>query len=114
MLQHNYWQYKLLTLVFVFPFLVFSQTEPKGNKNQADTTGSKAARAAFQFMNKAAQGTQSTIESEVSDTTIADSLISPSVLKTMVNYYAEDSIPIDVLKNKAYLYNLAHIHKSPI
>ncbi len=109
MLQQNYWQYKLLTLVFVFPFLAFGQVATEENKNQADTTGNKAARAAVTMMNTVASGTQEIIEGDFADSTRTDTLISPSVLKTLVNYHAEDSIPIDVQKNKAYLYNLAHI-----
>ena len=109
MLQHHSWRYKLLTLVFVFPFLAFAQENIEGNKNQADTTGNGAARAAFGLMNSAVQSTQDKIESSVADSTKSDSLISPSALKNLVNYYAEDSMQISVQLNKAYLYNAAHI-----
>ncbi len=53
--------------------------------------------------------TQDKFEKTLSDTTQTDSLISPSVLKSLVNYHAEDSIPIMVALNKAFLYNKAHI-----
>lgn len=53
--------------------------------------------------------TQDKFEKTLSDSTQTDSLISPSVLKSLVNYHAEDSIPIMVALNKAFLYNKAHI-----
>ena len=109
MLQHNSWRYKLLTLVFVFPFLAFGQQNTEVNKNQADTTENGAARAAFNLMNTAVTGTQDKIEASVADSTQPDSTISESALKNLVNYFAEDSMQISVQQNKAYLYNAAHI-----
>ena len=61
------------------------------------------------MLNAVNTGTQGRIESAVNDSTERDSLISPSVLESMVNYHAEDSMAIMVAENKAYLYNKAHI-----
>ncbi len=109
-MQHNHWLYKLLTLAFVFPFLAFAQEGGKQPTNPADTSGNKAAKAAFNMMNSVITGTQDKLENAISDSTkTKDTLISASVLEDLVNYYAQDSIPINVLENKAYLYNQAHI-----
>ena len=108
MVYQNHWRYKLLTLVFAFPVLLFSQTEG-GNNSQNDSTENSAARGAFNTMNQMATDTQDKIEKEVADSTRQDSLIEPGMLETMVNYHAEDSMSIVVAENKAYLYNKAHI-----
>lgn len=108
MVYQNHWRYKLLTLVFAFPVLLFSQTEG-GNNSQNDSTENSAARGAFNMMNQVVTGTQDKIEKEVADSTRQDSLIEPGMLETMVNYHAEDSMSIVVAANKAYLYNQAHI-----
>jgi lipopolysaccharide assembly outer membrane protein LptD (OstA) len=107
LLQHTKGLYKLLTLFFVFPFLVFAQQEP--TETQKDTTLLKPDAGMLNMLNAVNTVTQDKFEKTLSDSTQTDSLISPSVLKSLVNYHAEDSIPIMVALNKAFLYNKAHI-----
>ena len=107
-MQLKHWRYKLLTLVIVFPVFLFAQTET-GNNSQSDSADAEAARGVFNVMNGVVAETQDKIEGAVADSTQADTLIAPGVLKTMVNYNAVDSMIVNVNENKAYLYNEAHI-----
>lgn len=107
MLIPRYSAYKLLTLLFVFPFVLHAQQEPE--KTEKDSTLIKPDSGMLNMMNSVTTGTQDRIESAANDSTANDSLIEPGVLKTMVNYHAEDSMAIMVAQNKAYLYNEAHI-----
>ena len=86
-MQLKHWRYKLLTLVIVFPVFLFAQTET-GNNSQSDSADAEAARGVFNVMNGVVAETQDKIEGAVADSTQADTLIAPGVLKTMVNYNA--------------------------
>lgn len=100
-------QYKLLTLIIAFPFLVYAQTTPEKGLPAQDTTN-KAAESLLKMMNTVSSGTQGSIERVATDS-LVDKLISPSALQNLVNYHSEDSLNIAVAENKAYLFNKAHI-----
>jgi len=95
--------HKLLTLVFIFPFVVIAQTEPK--TQQQDTASNKAVEGVVRMMNTVSSGTQGTITAL--DTNRREE--KPGMLTDLINYHAEDSMNIVVQTSKAYLYGNAHI-----
>ena len=102
-----YWHY-LVTLIFVLPFVAAAQQEPQGGSK--DTAMVKAGGGVIDLMGKVNAGAEARIEGATVDTLQPrDTLMDASVLKTLVNYNAEDSMAIMVAANKAYLYNLAHV-----
>jgi lipopolysaccharide assembly outer membrane protein LptD (OstA) len=107
LLIFRYSAYKLLTLLFVFPFMLPAQQEPE--KAQTDTARINAPEGIQQVLDSLSTGVQDSANVSEIDTTAQDSLIDPSVLKTLVNYHAEDSMAIVIAENKAYLYKQAHI-----
>lgn len=102
------YRHYLVTLFFVLPFVAAAQHEPA--RSGKDTTLLKADTGVLNLMNAVTTGAQSRIEGAVKDSVLpGDSLMDASVLKNLVNYFAEDSLAIMVEENKAYLYNKAHI-----
>jgi lipopolysaccharide assembly outer membrane protein LptD (OstA) len=107
LLRQIYWQY-LVTLIFVLPFVAVAQQKPQtGSK---DTAMAKVDTSMVDLMSKVTTGSIDRIEGIVYDSVQpVDTLIDASILKSLVNYTAEDSMAIMVEENKAYLYNKAHI-----